>query len=725
MYSRLIDWLFLAVLLAAGSATALGATVRTRAGQTYTGKITVGNGQFSIATDDGQTIAVAAADVAAIDFRDTSSAGASTRPTTAPAQADDAAAIGSGLRGEYFDDSKFTDPKFYRGDPRIEFNFAPPNEPFPRKDPAQRPEMSIRWTGRIRPRFSERYTFYIKDYTVERVWIDHRLVIDNFQDHGEVTLQAGQLYDLRVDWIIRGEDAVLEWESPSQPREIVPGDCLFPPREESAMPPNVIVTAPNDGTALAGPVDMPMSVHVLPGSSTPTRVAYRDGEMLVGIAKTPPFDLVWQNAPIGDHRIIATVTDADGTQGTSDARHVIIASDAQQTLPKPWVSCQVPAPGIDEPIAEQLRRPSRPAPRRLPRPPKHPSAAPSAAASPPTSPPPLTFHDGTLALTATGGDVYAQSDAFQYVFQRLLGDGSIIARIANLSSDQKGSRPLAGVMIRSSVTGPSAYVGLLTEPTVGDVFIYRSNPGDDATNTSSTDEGPIYLKLTRKGYAVRAYRSTDGQKWEFMGGTSLDMPQSMLVGVITCGGDPSVTATATFDHLAVTVATHDNDTQKFQPAVVLTDGTRLVGSISHYEKDTATLIPPAGSAGPVTAIPTAAIARVLFLPLPPDALASLTPGQTGVFLNTGDFYEGQIDNLANDRLNVNSVIFGPRDFGVPDLSAIILRPAAKPTGIEVDLTDGSTIQSPTMSPTPTGLQLHCAAGTIKVALKDVNQIIAH
>jgi hypothetical protein len=705
-------WFWIVVFAAAATTVASGATLSSRDGKKYSGQITVVDGRFAITAADGQTTSFAPTDISAIDFRETASATTS----TAPAQ-DAAATIGTGLRGEYFSDLSFHKLEFVRGDPSVNFNFAPPNEPIPAPNPQEWRDMSVRWTGRIRPRFSERYTFFVNSDSLTRIWINHRLILDYGQSQGMATLEAGKDYDLRVDWVghTRFESAVVEWNSQSEPREILPTECLFPPTATAAViPPTALITAPAEGMVLAGPVDVPMSVAVQPGTSTPVQVAYHDGDAPIGVAKNAPFDLVWPHAPIGDHNIIATVTNADGSTGTSGGRHLIIGSDAAGVLPKPWVICDVPAPGLTAPPPA----PPAPAP---------PQPVPPAAPAP-VPPPPPTFQNGTLSFKALGGDVYAQEDSFRFVFQRLVGDGSIVARVVDLSADQKGARPLAGVMIRNFVIGPSAYVAMLTAPTVGDIFINRPTGDGQVTNTSSTGQAPVYLKLTRHGYNVRAYRSTDGQKWEFMGETTLTMPDTMLVGVIVCGGDPAVTAAGTFDHLAVTNTT-DADTPQFQPAVVLTDGTRLIGAITKIANSLATITPAASPAStqpaPLDPLPLTSIARILFRPLPPDALSSLNPNQTGAFLDTGDFFEGEIDNLLADHVTVNSVVFGPRDFAPQNLSAIILHPISKPAAYEVTLSDGSVIESTTLSLTAAGLALHSAAGETTVALKDVQQIAAH
>jgi hypothetical protein len=69
-----------------------------------------------------------------------------------------------------------------------------------------------------------------------RVWIDRQLVIDNWTDHsakedkGTIALQAGQKYDICVDYYENGGEAVakLLWASLSQPKEVVPTTQLYP-----------------------------------------------------------------------------------------------------------------------------------------------------------------------------------------------------------------------------------------------------------------------------------------------------------------------------------------------------------------------------------------------------------------------------------------------------------------------------------------------------------------
>lgn len=62
-----------------------------------------------------------------------------------------------------------------------------------------------------------------------------QLIIDNWTDHaptentGQITLQAGVRYDIRMEFYERGGGATakLLWSSPSQVKEVIPQSRLF------------------------------------------------------------------------------------------------------------------------------------------------------------------------------------------------------------------------------------------------------------------------------------------------------------------------------------------------------------------------------------------------------------------------------------------------------------------------------------------------------------------
>jgi hypothetical protein len=97
----------------------------------------------------------------------------------------------------------------------------------------------VRWTGQILPRYSQTYKFSTITDDGVRLWIGDKKLIDRWEekglskDSGTVTLEAGRRYDITMEYYQNqsGAQARLFWESPDQPREIVPSSQLFPTPE--------------------------------------------------------------------------------------------------------------------------------------------------------------------------------------------------------------------------------------------------------------------------------------------------------------------------------------------------------------------------------------------------------------------------------------------------------------------------------------------------------------
>lgn len=111
---------------------------------------------------------------------------------------------GPGLWGEYFDNNDLAgEPLVRRLDERVDFAWGvrPPADGITEK------QFSIRWTGAIKPARSGRHLFHSRSHDSEyRVWVDDELVIDNWPvvqngpHRGELLLQAGKRYSVRIEY---------------------------------------------------------------------------------------------------------------------------------------------------------------------------------------------------------------------------------------------------------------------------------------------------------------------------------------------------------------------------------------------------------------------------------------------------------------------------------------------------------------------------------------------
>ena len=189
---------------------------------------------------------------------------------------------GMGLAATYFDDPGFAGVATQRVDRTVNFDWAD-RSPAPDIEPNT---YSARWTGQVRPEFSEQYTFHTTSNDGVRLWVDGQLLIDNWtnhaatQDTGRITLAAGRKYDLRLEYYQNTGTAVmkLEWSSPSRARQVVPAARLYPAAPES-------ISLPSDDPANPAP----------PPLAGDWRMIFRDE------FAEDTLDPVWRTAQYWDH----------------------------------------------------------------------------------------------------------------------------------------------------------------------------------------------------------------------------------------------------------------------------------------------------------------------------------------------------------------------------------------------------------------------------------------
>ena len=141
-----------------------------------------------------------------------------------------------------------------------------------------------------------------------------------------------------------------------------------------------------------------------------------------------------------------------------------------------------------------------------------------------------------------------------YAYVPLTGDGTIVARVATVSSEATWVK--AGVMIRGSLSPSSAQAFMLASSAKGTAFQRRLADANASISTSgSASTTPRWVKLTRTGSTITAFESADGVAWTAVGSNTFVTGASVEIGLAVSSHVNGALATATFDNVSVTRAT--------------------------------------------------------------------------------------------------------------------------------------------------------------------------
>lgn len=188
-----------------------------------------------------------------------------------------------------------------------------------------------------------------------------------------------------------------------------------------------------------------------------------------------------------------------------------------------------------------------------------------------TTPGTSSFASDTFQLGAKATGLGEQTDALHYVHQPLTQDGSLTVHISGLADDAK-----AGLTIRNALTADAPHASLWVQGKQGvPSFVSRelvaATSGAStlsdllATGASFEDELKLankqaadalasaqasvappaashWLRLTRRGDAVGAFTSMDGQVWQQVGYETLTTSSSATIGFWVAGKIGSISA---------------------------------------------------------------------------------------------------------------------------------------------------------------------------------------
>jgi YVTN family beta-propeller protein len=159
----------------------------------------------------------------------------------------------------------------------------------------------------------------------------------------------------------------------------------------------------------------------------------------------------------------------------------------------------------------------------------------------------------SMTITGSGADIWSTADEFQFAYRTLNGDGTLTARVTNITNGNMWSK--VGLMVRESAVANSRHGTMFLGAGKGASFQYRVNNG----GTSAGDNGdsvltiPRWIRVQRQGNVVRGFFSADGVTWIQRGTVTLTgLPTSVLIGVAYTSHVDGTIGSATLDNVTLT-----------------------------------------------------------------------------------------------------------------------------------------------------------------------------
>jgi hypothetical protein len=332
-----------------------------------------------------------------------------------------------------------------------------------------------------------------------------------------------------------------------------------------------------------------------------------------------------------------------------------------------------------------------------------------------------------FTIRASGWGAWGPEDSIHYVFRSFSGDGQIIARLAHV--DESHGKMAASVMFRESLAPDAPMAGATLHPN-GEVRLSRRVPREAPDFARSEDVAPYrWMRLTRRGQAFTAYRSTDGRFWEQVESRTVEMKSDALVGLAAWTLSNTSLGDLQVDSVQVIPGVPDHTwfakIDGLREGVVLRDGSAIAGRLHSFDTNGATLL----CAGQRVLVPGASVARLVFHP-PPADLKGLSRGE-GLLLTTGAFVEGTITQIARQRedhsgldrlrLTVSSVLFGLKTFDAARevILANLAEVQPSPAAFQARTADGSLLRVQSVAIQPNGVVVD---GSLRMDLIEITRL---
>ena len=102
-------------------------------------------------------------------------------------------------------------------------------------------------------------------------------------------------------------------------------------KEQPNAPPSAELVQPSEGMVFSAPASIMLAANASDSDGVVTQVEFFANGSAIGISAGPPYQISWEEVPIGSYALTARSTDNAGASTTSPAIHVTVVSDYSVT----------------------------------------------------------------------------------------------------------------------------------------------------------------------------------------------------------------------------------------------------------------------------------------------------------------------------------------------------------------------------------------------------------
>jgi hypothetical protein len=156
---------------------------------------------------------------------------------------------------------------------------------------------------------------------------------------------------------------------------------------------------------------------------------------------------------------------------------------------------------------------------------------------------------GTYSLGASGDNMWAERDAFGFLWKQAHADVAFTARVEIQGISAQGHRK-AGVMFRQSLDADSAYVDAVVHGDGLTSLQFRSERGGPTREIQCAARAPSMLRLEKRGDYLRLSLANPEGVFEDAGcAIKLVLHGSFYAGLVVCAHDNTAFETVKFKHV--------------------------------------------------------------------------------------------------------------------------------------------------------------------------------